>query len=405
MIPGSHPAPGGEPVGPSGRASPAAGGALPPVSVEAVELVRVAMPLVTPFRTSFGTQTDRDVLLVRMLTSAGEGWGECAAPTAPVYSSEYTAGAEHVIEHHLLPLLFAAGPVDAAGLAAALAPVKGHPMARAALEAALLDAQLRAAGRSLAAHLGAVRDEVDCGVSVGIPAGGTGELLEEVAGYLADGYVRVKLKIRPGFDLAPVAAVRDRFGEVPLQVDANAAYGPVDLDRLAGLDAYGLLLVEQPFPPDYLRLHAELADRITTPVCLDETVVSAQAARDAVAVGACSVVNVKAGRVGGILEAVAVHDACAELGVPVWCGGMLETGVGRAVNLALAALPNMSLPGDTSASARYWQRDLTDPFVLHDGRLAVPDRPGTGAEPLPDVLAEVTTARRTLRPGALTPVV
>ena len=251
------------------------------------------------------------------------------------------------------------------------------------------DAELRADGTSLASWLGADKTRVECGVSIGI-APSTEALLEQVEGYLAEGYRRIKLKIEPGWDLEPVAAVRERFGDdLLLQVDANAAYSLADAGHLAALDRFGLLLIEQPLAEDDLAGHAELAGRLATPVCLDESITSAKAAVDAVAMGACRIVNVKAGRVGGYLEARRLHDACRPLGVPLWCGGMLETGLGRAANVALAALPGFTLPGDTSASDRYYRQDLTAPFVLEGGHLAVPRGPGIGVEPIPDVLEEV----------------
>jgi O-succinylbenzoate synthase len=369
------------------------------VKLEAVELRRLRLPLVAPFRTSFGTQTERDVLLLRAITDVAEGWGECVALAQPAYSAEYVDGAEHVIRHHLLRLLFECREVSADAVGVRLSRVVGHPMAKAAVEMALLDADLRARGVSLATHLGAVRDAVDCGVSVGIAAS-VEELLETVAGYIEAGYRRVKLKIEPGWDVEPVRAVRRRFGDgLPLQVDANTAYRLEDAEHLARLDEFGLLLIEQPLSEDRVLDHARLAERISTPVCLDESITSAQAAADAIELGACSVVNVKAGRVGGYLEARRVHDVCTELGVPVWCGGMLETGLGRAGNVALAALPNFRLPGDTSASDRYYHRDITEPFVMKDGRLEVPRGPGLGVEVDHDAMAEMTQSSDLVRPA------
>jgi O-succinylbenzoate synthase len=363
------------------------------VRLTGIELRRVALPLVAPFRTSHGTQLVRDALLVTVFADDTIGYGECVADAVPDYSAEYTDGAADVIRRHLLGAL--AGEVDAHTVERRLAAVAGHPMAKAALCTAVLDAQLRAAGMSFGGFLGAVRDRVECGVSVGImdsvPA-----LLDAVGGYLAQGYRRIKLKIEPGWDVAPVAAVRERFGDIPLQVDANAAYRLADARRLAELDAFDLLLVEQPLPADDLRGHAALARRLRTPICLDESITSARAAADAIALGATAIVNVKAGRVGGYLEARRVHDVCAAHGVPVWCGGMLETGLGRAANVALAALPNFTLPGDTSASDRYFARDVTPPFTLDDGRLPVPTGPGLGVEPDPDALAELTTGSELL---------
>ena len=358
-----------------------------------IELRRVALPLVAPFRTSFGTESTKEALLVRVRTSDEvEGWGECVAMTEPLYSSEYIDGAEHVIRHHLLPRLLARDDVTAATVGPTFAAVKGHPMAKAAVEMAVLDAELRERRTSFAEHLGAVRRRVPCGVSVGI-MDTIPQLLDAVQRYIDQGYRRVKLKIEPGWDIGPVAAVRERFGDgLPLQVDANCAYRLEDARRLAELDRFGLLLIEQPLDELDVRGHATLSRSLQTPICLDESITSARAAADAIALGACAVVNVKAGRVGGYLEARRVHDVCAAAGVPVWCGGMLETGLGRAANLALAALPNFTLPGDTSASDRYFARDLTRPFVLDDGELEVPAGPGLGVEPDPDVLTDVTTA-------------
>ncbi|MFC4536630.1 o-succinylbenzoate synthase [Sphaerisporangium dianthi] len=362
------------------------------MKITGVELRRVAMPLVAPFRTSFGTETERDVLLVRVVTPEGEGWGECVAMSEPLYSSEYVDGAAAVMRRFLVPALAALPSAGAHVAERALAPFKGHRMAKAALETAVLDAELRAAGTSFAGFLGASRDRVPCGVSVGIMES-TPRLLDAVAGYVDEGYVRVKIKIEPGWDVAPVRAVRERFGDdLMLQVDANAAYTLADARHLAELDAFGLLLIEQPLPEDDLVQHAELARRLSTPICLDESIESARDAAAAISLGACSVVNVKPGRVGGYLEARRIHDLCRAHGVAVWCGGMLETGLGRAANVALAALPGFTLPGDTSASRRYYATDLTEPFVLDEGHLAVPTGPGLGVDPLPDVLAEVTTS-------------
>ena len=367
--------------------------------LDAIELVRLRLPLVAPFRTSLGTERERDVLLVHALGADGEGWGECVAFGGPFYSPEYVEGAHDVIRRHLLPRLFAQRQVAAEEVAAVLAPVRGHPMAKAALETAILDADLRAHGTPLGEFLGAVRSDVDCGVSVGIHED-VADLLRTVERHLAEGYRRIKLKIEPGHDLEPVRAVREHFGDILFQVDANAAYTVDDASRLAELDEFELLLVEQPLPEEDLLGHAELGRVFRTPICLDESITSARVAAQAIALGACSIVNIKAGRVGGYLEAKRVHDVCVEHGVPVWCGGMLETGIGRSANVALAALPGFTLPGDTSASARYYEEDVTEPFVLDDGRLAVPTGPGLGVSPIPEQLERFTTGVELVRPGA-----
>ncbi|WP_406291279.1 o-succinylbenzoate synthase [Embleya sp. NBC_00896] len=350
------------------------------------------MPLVSPFRTSFGVQTTRDLLLVRAETTETEGYGECGTIPAPLYSSEYTDGAIEVLRRFLVPAALAMPVPDPWLIAPALAPMRGHRMAKSALETAVLDAWLRERDLSLGGWLGAVHDRVPAGVSVGI-MDSIAELLDAVEGYLDEGYQRIKLKIRPGWDLEPVRAVRERFGDdIPLQVDANTAYTLADAPILARLDRFGLLLIEQPLEEEDIRGHARLARLIRTPICLDESITSARAAADAIALGACSIVNIKPGRVGGYLESRRIHDVCVANDVPVWCGGMLESGLGRAANVALAAMPGFVLPGDTSASGRYYRTDLTEPFVLTDGRLTVPRGPGIGIAPIPEALDEVTVS-------------
>ena len=360
------------------------------MKLSGIELRVIEMPLVSPFRTSFGVATAREALLVRAVTDEAEGWGEGVAMADPLYSSEYVEASVDVITRFLLPALARVPDLDASRVGPALAKFKGHRMSKAAVELALLDAELRARGVPLSRELGAVRSQVDCGVSVGImdsiPA-----LLDAVGDYLDEGYVRIKLKIELGWDVEPVRAVRERFGDdVLLQVDANTAYHRGDAGHLARLDPFDLLLIEQPLDEEDLLGHAQLAKAVRTPICLDESIVSARAAADAIALGACSIVNIKPGRVGGYLEARRIHDVCAANDIPVWCGGMLETGIGRAANVALAALPGFTLPGDTSGSNRYYTRDITDPFVIENGTLTVPTGPGIGVTPTAEALEEVT---------------
>jgi O-succinylbenzoate synthase len=353
--------------------------------VEAVELHHIAMPLVRPFETSFGRQTARSVLLVHVLTDVGDGWGECVAMAEPVYSSEYVAGCEAVIRDFLAPAIIGR-ELTVEQFAGLTRFVIGNRMAKAALETALLDAQTRAAGLSFASYFGATRTAVDCGVSVGISPD-LDTLLAEVQSYVDEGYRRIKLKVKPGWDLEPVRAVRALIGDLPLQVDANTAYTAADITHLKALDEFDLLLIEQPFVEEDIATHIALSRAIATPVCLDESIVNTDVAIDAIERGATSIVNIKAGRVGGYLEAVRLHDACAELSIPVWCGGMLETGVGRAANVALASMDNFTLAGDTSGSSRYFAEDITEPFVLVDGQLAVPNGIGSGVEIRADLLA------------------
>lgn len=374
--------------------------ALPPISIDAIELRRIELPLVTPFRTSSGTWTFRDVLVVRAFATGQSGpvmgWGECVAGTTPIYTSEYTAAAALVCRDHLVPALFAGDVTAGSEVADAVAEVQGHRMAKAAVEAAVLDAQLRAADRSLADYLGAVNERVPVGVSIGIQPT-LDDLVTTAAAHADAGYRRVKIKIRPGWDVEPVARLRTELGdEVGLQVDANAAYVPGDpasLDALRALDEFGLLLIEQPYPEERLVDHADLAARLRTPVCLDESIVSEAVAGDAIRLGAADVINIKPGRVGGHLAGKAIHDLCVDAGIPVWHGGMLETGIGRAANLALAALRGFTLPGDISAADRYWHRDVvTEPATLNDdGTIDVPTGPGIGVDVDLTFLDSVTT--------------
>jgi O-succinylbenzoate synthase len=345
--------------------------------IRSIELRLVAIPLVRPFRTSFGESTEKVCILARVETDDAVGWGECVSDVVPSFSEEWNDGAWLMIRDLLAPALLAAGDVEAEQVPSVLSFVRGHPMAKATLVNAVLDAELRAQGRSLASYLGAVRDRVECGVSVGI-ARSTDALLEHVAGYLAEGYRRIKLKIEPGTDVERVGAVREANPEILLSVDANAAYGLADVAVFRQLDAFGLLMIEQPLHHEDVWEHSLLQREIRTDICLDESIRSAADARAAI-------------ELGGLLEARRVHDVASEHGVPVWCGGMLETGVGRSTNLALAALPNFRLPGDTSATSRYFAEDLTEPLVLApDGTLPVPDGPGIGVEPDPRRLEAAT---------------
>lgn len=368
-----------------------------------VELITVSLPLISPFTTSFSTQTQRSPLLIKLTAdfdgNVVVGWGECVTIQDPLYSEEYLDGAREVLRRFLIPRLYAwqeaGNDLTAELVSHILRHVIGHRMAKAALEMAVLDAQLRASGRSFASYFGATVDSVPSGVSVGIEKP-VDHLLDVVGDFLDQGYVRIKLKIKPGWDIAPVRAVREKFGDIPLQVDANAAYTLVDAPLLRQLDAFDLLLIEQPLAEDDLRQHAILAKQMTTPMCLDESIVSATSAADAIALGAADVINIKPGRVGGYLEARRIHDIAAANGIAVWCGGMLESGLGRAANAALAGMSGFSLPGDISASDRFYKLDITEPFVLENGRIAIPQGPGLGVSPIPEVLQEVTVHKETV---------
>jgi o-succinylbenzoate synthase len=358
--------------------------------VREVELRLIGLPLVRPFRTSFGVSEEKVCVLVRVTTDDVHGWGECVADIEPGFSEEFNEGAWLVLRDFLVPHLLRAGDVSAENVESLFASVRGHPMAKAALIDAVVDAELRARGASLASFLGGDRDRVACGVSVGIAAS-TDELRAQVDGYLAEGYQRIKLKIEPGLDVARVSAIRVAHPDILLSVDANAAYTLEQADVFRALDDLGLLMIEQPLHHDDLLDHATLQRELHTDLCLDESIRSAAAAAAAIELGACRIVNIKQGRVGGILEARRVHDVARAAGVPVWCGGMLETGVGRALNLALASMPGFTLPGDTSASARYFHDDLTEPFTMGtEGTMAVPTGPGIGVDPRPERLEACT---------------
>ncbi len=320
------------------------------------------------------------------------GWAECVAMSEPLYSPEYVIGCLDLMKRFLIPALREKSSIAAEDVPVLLKPFLGGQMAKAALETAILDAQLRDQNISLAKYLGATKSKVECGVSVGI-ANDLAALVEEVKSYVDAGYRRIKLKIEPGWDYEAVKTIRQIYPDIPLQVDANQAYSRSDGKLLANLDEFNLLLIEQPLDEHDILGHAMLAKEVKTPICLDESIISLQSAQDALALEATTVINIKPGRVGGYIESKKIHDLCVDKKIPVWCGGMLETGIGRAANLVLAALPGFTLPGDTSASSRYFKQDVTTPFVMEDGYLTVPTGPGIGVEPDLDFLEEITTTK------------
>jgi O-succinylbenzoate synthase len=376
-----------------------------------LELVRVSLPLRERWASEAGTISHRDSLLVRVVLSGAEGWGECAALPDPTYSAEYTAGALEVAHRYLVPALLAARVTSASELSEALGRVRGHNMAKAAFEMAYLDAELRAGGGSLARFLAEAsasprpsRERVTAGAAVGL-AGSVEELVEEVGRFVEAGYRRVKLKVLPGSAAARVGAVRGRWPDLVLGADANGSFGPLGLDEAAAqvkaLEPFGLAFLEQPLSEDDLLGHVELARRVAVPICLDETLTSVRAVMTALELGACSVVNVKAGRLGGYLAAVRAHDACVRRGAAAFCGGMVETGLARAANVALASLPGFSVPGDLSASGRFFAADIVGPLPLaSDGTLAVPSGPGLGVEVDVAAIGSLSTWRQWFPAGA-----
>jgi o-succinylbenzoate synthase len=368
------------------------------VKIDQISLYHLRMPLRAPFETSFGRIAERECVLLEVRADGLVGYGECVADRDPGYCYETTATAWHILSDFLIPAILGqdvAGPVD---FQRRVQRVRGHPLAKAGLEMALWDLQGRRDGRSLREMLAGVREQVAVGVSVGLQESPQA-LVRTVEGYLQQGYRRIKVKIKPGRDIADAQAVRSAFSEVLLQVDANSAYTLESAETLVPLDELNLLLIEQPLAEDDLWDHRLLQKRFRTPICLDESVLSCRHARQALEIGSCRVVNIKAGRVGGLSEAVAIHDLCHARGIPVWCGGMLETGVGRASNLALASLPGFTLPGDISASERYYAEDISEQrFTLNpDSTITVPDAPGLGVTLNRPVLERVTLKRAVFR--------
>lgn len=373
-----------------------------PLPVRSVELIEVGIPLARSFRSNVvGMEGVQRTILIAVHGPGVTGWGECVAMAEPSYTAEWLDGAWLLLTELLVPRLLSGGPIRGLDdLQHRLACLRGNHFARAGIETAVLDALLRAEDRGLAAFLGATSTAVPCGVSVGL-AGGVDALLEEIGGYVRLGYRRVKLKIGPGHDVAIAEAVRRAHPDVPLSVDANGAYSfDAALDVMPALDELGLLMIEQPLHAEDLVMHARLQERLTTPICLDESVPSAGAAAAAISLGACRVINIKPGRVGGVLEAARIHDLALAAGLDAWIGGMFESGVGRAANLALAALPGITLPGDTSASDRYFVEDVTAPFRLEDGGvMPVPRGPGIGVVPDLDVVRRFTRRRLVIDSG------
>ncbi len=361
------------------------------MKIDRVKLRHIRMEMVHPFETSFAREVDREAMIVSAHAEGLTGWGETAASSAPLFSYETVATCWHVLHDFLAPAIVGQAVPDAGDFARRTAFVRGHPMAKAALEAALWDLWAQQAGKSLTGLLGGVRDRIDVGVSIGIQPT-VDDLLLRIQSFLDDGYRRVKIKIKPGWDVDVVRTVRAHFPDIRLQVDANSAYTLEDAPIFRAMDAFDLLLIEQPLAYDDFVDHAALQQQVRTPICLDETIANVADARAALALGSCRIVNIKPGRVGGLRATQQIHDLCQDEGVPVWCGGMLETGIGRAANVAVAALPNFTLPGDLSASARYYHEDLVDPpFVLNDdGTMSVPQGPGLGVAIRRDLLEAVT---------------
>ena len=370
------------------------------MKIEAITLREIRMPLVHFFETSFGRTTERRILLVTLHTDGPEGWGECVAGEDPFYSEESVDTAWYAIEKYLAPALLGKNIGKGADAPELMGRVRGHRMAKGALENAFWDAEAQARQKPLWKLLGGSQKEIPCGVSIGIQNSHE-QLLEKIATELSAGYRRIKVKCKPGWDLEVFGKIRDRWPDILLSCDANSAYTLHQAEHLKKFDRFNLLMIEQPLWHDDFYFHAQLQQQIKTSICLDEAIHNARAARAAIELGSCRIINIKVGRVGGFSEAIAVHNVAQENGIPVWCGGMLESGIGRSHNIALSTLKNFTLPGDVSASKRYWNEDIIEPAVevSPEGLIAVPQTPGRGFEIKTDLIDQLTVRKQTLRAG------
>lgn len=363
-----------------------------------VTLRHLQMKLKTAFTTSFGTFKTKDFILVEVVDSDGAvGWGESVAFRSPWYSEETLKTNWHMLEDFLLPLLFREPVEHPDTLSTRFAPIRKNNMAKSAIEGAIWDLYAKKKGVSLSKVLGGEKQKIEVGISIGIQES-VNDLLSLIDKYAAEGYRRIKVKIKPGWDVDVLREVRRHFPEVPLMVDANSAYTLADLDLLKALDEFNLTMIEQPLAPDDIVDHAALQSQLATPICLDESIHSLEDARKAIELGSCKIVNIKIGRVGGLTEARKIHDFCKAHNVPVWCGGMLESGVGRAHNIAVTTLENFTMPGDTAASSRYWERDIIEPEItVHNGLITVPTGPGIGFDVNRRRVDEYTVAAKVYR--------
>jgi O-succinylbenzoate synthase len=371
------------------------------MKIEAITLREIQMPLVHFFETSFGRTYSRRILLITVHSEGVEGWAECVAAEDPFYSSEWIESAWPTITKYLAPMLFGQNIESARDCPSIFKKVRAHRMAKAALENAVWDAEAVQKQQPLWKLLGGTRSEIPCGVSIGIQDS-IEQLLEKIETELAAGYRRIKVKVKPGWDVNVLERIRSRWADITLSCDANSAYTLDQVEHLRNFDQFNLLMIEQPLWDDDIYYHARLQKELRTSICLDESIVNARAAAFAVESGACRIINVKVGRVGGFSEAKKIHDLCLNNNIPVWCGGMLETGIGRAHNIALSTLENFRLPGDVSASKRYWKEDIIEPEVevSPQGMIAISEKPETGYRVRPDLIEKLTVRKETLRAGS-----
>lgn len=369
------------------------------IKVEKIVLRHIRMPLVHFFETSFGRTHEREIILVEVVADGVSGWGEVTAGENPFYNEEWTASIWPLLINYVAPRVLKHEFGSACEVNRRTAHIRGHNMARGGMETAFWDLQARMNGEPLWKTIGGgARKEISCGVSIGIQDS-VEQLLDKIEAELAAGYQRIKMKIKPGWDVDVIRRVREKFPQIKLMADANSAYTLKDVDHLKKLDEFYLMMMEQPLAHDDIIDHAVLQSKIETPICLDECIRSAHHAEQAIRLQACRIINIKLGRVGGFAEAKAVHDICAQSGLPVWCGGMLEAGIGRGHNIALSTLPNFTLPGDVSASKRYWKRDIVTPAVevTLKGTIVVSDKPGFGYDVDQDYLETLVVRRETIQ--------
>ena len=368
------------------------------MKIEAITLREIHMPLVHFFETSFGRTYSRKILLVTVHSEGVDGWGESVVGEDPYYSSEWIETAWPTLTHYLIPAMLGKQVESGRECQALYAKVRAHRMAKAALENAVWDAEATQKKQPLWKLLGGTRREIPCGVSIGIQDS-VEQLLEKIQTELAAGYRRIKVKVKPGWDVNVLEKIRSRWADIMLSCDANSAYTLDQVEHLRKFDQFNLLMIEQPLWNDEIYYHARLQKELRTAICLDESIVNARSAAFAADIGACRIVNIKVGRVGGFSEAIKLHDVCQQNKIPVWCGGMLETGIGRGHNIALSTLPNFSLPGDVSASKRYWKEDIVEPEieVSPQGMIAIRDTPGTGYRVKPDLIEKLTVRKETFR--------
>lgn len=365
------------------------------MEIEKIVLRRMQLELKEPFQTSFGTQKEREFFIVEAYSKDHVGYGECVVNSRPLYSEETVKTAWHIAEDFLIPAIYKKGEISHPDeVNEIFKPFRRNNMAKSAVEGAIWDLYAKENNITLAEALGGNRKEIEVGISIGIQESSE-KLIEVIEGYQSEGYKRMKIKIKPGTDINMLSEVRKRFPDIAMMADGNSAYTLDDIELLKKLDDLNLTMIEQPLAHDDIIDHATLQEQIKTPVCLDESIHSLEDAKKAIKLGSCKIINIKIGRVGGLTEAKKIHDYCAEHGIPVWCGGMLESGIGRAHNIAITSLSNFTLPGDTAGSSRYWHEDIISPeVVVEDGTITVPEKPGIGYEPVEELLDKYTLEKK-----------